>query len=150
MNKKKKKAFVSVIIVFSILLLFYICMSVVISIKAEQIIDSSWENGGVLPNELVDIISAKDYHSLYPWIHDEKIYNAGDEFIGQTIKEVKKSHTLPITIYQINTATTYYNYTIDIYSTSGDSISGSYDIHCKIYWKFYDGKWRVSGRWEHI
>lgn len=155
---KKKILLTLLFIAIVIPVLVYIVMSSYLSFKSAELIDSSWSNDGILPENIKETISEKDYSRLF-WARDtdadNKAYRIGDKYAGETIGEIYLQHTIPITVYKFNTAITYYHYTGRFYSENGNLIcasggDGLEGILCKIYWEFQNGKWVVTQYWEHI
>lgn len=149
---KKKILLLVILLAVIIPIVVYMAMSTYLSIKSANIIDSSWNNDGILPEDMEEIISENDYNRIL-WERNTdtdangKAYHVGDEYAGETIGEIYQQHTFPITVYKFNTAVTCYQYTGEFYSENGKLLKASCRIPCKLYWKLKNGKWVVTDYW---
>ena len=135
-----KKLLVTCGILVGVFLISWVAVGISISNEATWIIHSAYDTHGKRPKEMENIISERLYN-LVDYRRDEFPCN-------QPCNVINKVSFVFVT-HNFSDATAYYRYTYDrSLKSTGEMLSGSSNIPCKIFFKFENGRWVVVGYYE--
>ncbi len=136
-----KKLLVTCGILVGVFLISWVAVGISISNEATWIIHSAYDTNGKRPKEMDNIISDRIYKRI-------NYRDGGPPATEGTYNEVNKLSFVFATHNFFN-ATAHYRYTYDrSLKSTGEKLSGSCNIPCKIFFKFENGRWVVVGYYE--
>lgn len=145
-NKTKKhKKFIKIFIcIVTFLLMVSLIFFTYMSCKTYNLVQSSWDNYGILPGSLNGVISENDYDYMCRTTAHSEPLHIGKKYSNDTVDSILLTHTYPIVYIKDGYIVCKYQYTQEVHNKKCELLLGAYNINCEIYWKYQNGHWVVE------